>query len=56
MDGQIQREQQQKLTALCEEMGLVDRDIKELGSLFYSKQMKAAFRLGGMRLSGRFPI
>ncbi len=25
-------EQQQKLTALCEEMGLVDRDIKELAA------------------------
>ncbi|RJG26894.1 HEAT repeat domain-containing protein [Paenibacillus thiaminolyticus] len=48
-------EQQQKLTALCEEMGLVDRDIKELGSLFYSKQMKAAFRLGGMRSERAVP-
>lgn len=48
-------EQQQKLTALCEEMGLVDRDIKELGSLFYAKQMKAAYRLGGMRSERAVP-
>ncbi|MCM3341862.1 HEAT repeat domain-containing protein [Paenibacillus sp. MER TA 81-3] len=41
--------QRQKLTALCEDMDLVQLDRKQLSSMFYAKQMKAAYRLGGMR-------
>lgn len=41
--------QREKLTRLCEDMGLVQADLKKLNSMFYAKQMQAAFRLGGMR-------
>jgi len=47
--------QRDKLTKLCEDMGLVQLDMKNLNSMFYAKQMQAAFRLGGMRSSRAVP-
>lgn len=53
--GKLRGEQQIKLTRLCEDMGLVKKDIKLLDTVFYAKRMQAAFRLGGMRSALAIP-
>lgn len=46
--GKLKGEQRAKLTRLCEDMGLVKKDLNLLDSMFYARRMQAAFRLGGM--------